>query len=164
VKRHQDHETFHLSKDQLALWKAIEETHRVASVSTIETEVRRTAREVYRSTTQHAYESIVEYRERFEEALKTYYAKGNPLMADADIASDFLNGLDDARHSEFKINFLNNITLGAVEQPKTYNEVYQKGKAIANLSKRKTDGHTFDASFTTRADMNRDHQHDKGKD
>ena len=150
IKRHKDYDVFHVQKDPLALWKAIEETHRVASLSTIETEVRKTARSTYQSISQHPYESIVEYKARFEEALKAYEAMDNPVLKGEDIASDFLHGLDDARYSEFKISVLNNISWGAIEQPKTYNDVYHKARA--NLSKRKTDTQTFDASFATRSD------------
>ena len=42
----------------------------------------------------------------------------NPEISDGDISMDFLNGLDDNRYAEFKVEIINDIAKGAMIQPK----------------------------------------------
>jgi hypothetical protein len=68
---------------------------------------------------QGPYESIIAYRERFDEVLKAYQDQENPEIEDVDIAMDFFDGLDNARYAGFKVSILNGLTSGSVTQPET---------------------------------------------
>jgi hypothetical protein len=119
IKRVQDYETMKQNRDPLMLWEAIEETHKVHSISKVAAVVKRNARKDYANMKQGPYESIIAYRERFDEVLKAYQDQENPEIEDVDIAMDFFDGLDNARYAGFKVSILNGLTSGSVTQPET---------------------------------------------
>ena len=45
-------------------------------------------------------------------------------MSEGDIAMDFLNGLDDNRYADIKVEIINDVAKGAIKQPKTLNDIY----------------------------------------
>jgi hypothetical protein len=45
-------------------------------------------------------------------------------MQDEDIALDFFSGLDNARYADFKADFLNGLTSGAIKAPEDLNGIY----------------------------------------
>ena len=112
-------------KDPLSLWRLIEGTHRVGIASRIPTVLKSESRCAYKACAQSAFESIVKFKERFDDLLANYYNEHeNPEMDDADIAMDFYGALDNSRYASFKTNLLNGINSGAVEQPATLNDMY----------------------------------------
>lgn len=48
----------------------------------------------------------------------------NPKRKAEDIAMDFMNGLDNARYSEFKANLLNDLLVPSTKAPATLNAIY----------------------------------------
>jgi len=78
----------------------------------------------YYGMRQGAYESIITYKERFDNAKKAYEDQKNPELVDKDVAMDFFRGLDDARYGSFKTDFQNQLTLQTIEQPENLNAMY----------------------------------------
>ena len=110
--------------DPEGLWKLVEETHKVTSVSQVAAVVKLAARNEYKNIRQGTYESIVTYKERFRAALKAYEDQKNPDIDDKDVAMDFFNGLDNARYAMFKTETMNLLSSEAMKQPKNLNAMY----------------------------------------
>ena len=106
------------------MWQIIEETHKVNTVSKVQSVAKKAARATYQKMRQGAFESIITYKERFNAALKGYEEQKNPKMEEKDIAMDFFERLDNARYATFKTEIMNSLTSKAIEQPKKLNEMY----------------------------------------
>ncbi len=90
LKRQPGYETMKYQRDVQTLWQMIEETHKVHSISKVAAVLRKTARNNYTNCKQGAYETIVTYRERFDDALRAYLDQYEDLAIDpVDIAMDF---------------------------------------------------------------------------
>ena len=161
IKHHQGFENFHHEKDPLALWKAISQTHKVATTSKVDGIVKLSARTQYQNVKQGAYESIIAYKERFTAALQAYEEIGNPKLPDSSIAMDFMERLDDNRYGQFKIDIINNIAQGSMAAPPTLNSMYMLASERLTLGKRGS-SQTLNATFITKADKNSGARH-KGK-
>lgn len=111
-------------KDPLKLWNLIEATHRVGTTSQIPAWLKSESRRAYQVCAQSAYESIVRFKERFDDLLTNYVEHDNPELSQLDIAMDFYRALDNSRYAAFKTNLVNNINSGAIEQPANLNEMY----------------------------------------
>ncbi len=70
VKRHTDYEVIETNQDMQRLWKIIEETHKVFTVSCIASGIKKTARKEYQLMHQGAYESIITCKEHFDKVTK----------------------------------------------------------------------------------------------
>ena len=138
-------------KDPLLLWLLIEATHRVGIVSRIPGVLKSESRNMYQRAVQSAYESIVAYKERFDDLRENYDEHGNPEMEDADVAMDFYRGLDNSRYADFKTNLVNNINSGAIERPANLNEMYSQASAYLVPIKAGHAG-THRTAFATTAD------------
>jgi hypothetical protein len=151
IKRTPDYPTMKQNRDPLMLWEAIEATHKVHSITKVAAVVKRSARKEYTGIKQGPYESIIAYRERFNETLKAYAEQENPEEEEVDISMDFFDGLDNARYAAFKVSILNGLTTGAVTQPETLNEMY----LLANQWVKTTGaGQTgLATTFVTKVDM-----------
>jgi hypothetical protein len=75
--------------DPEMLWQLVEAKHKVHSASKVEAVVKLAARTQLASCQQGAYESIVNFKQRYNNALKLYHDQKNPMMSDEDIAMDF---------------------------------------------------------------------------
>ncbi len=117
IKRVQDYEMMKQNRDLLMLWEAIEETHKVHSISKVAAVIKRNARKEYNNMKQVPYESIIAYREHFDEVVKAYQDQENPEIEDADITMDFFDGLDNARYTALNVSILNGLTSSSVTQP-----------------------------------------------
>jgi hypothetical protein len=69
LKRQPDYEMVKYQRDVQTLWQMIEETHKVHRISKVTAVLQQTARNEYVNCKQGAYETIVTYRERFDNAL-----------------------------------------------------------------------------------------------
>lgn len=78
IKQHRNYDTFHAEKDPLELWKAVTDTHRVISVSKVAAVMKQTAKDNFETCYQHSYETIVDFKQRYSEALDAYNNHGNP--------------------------------------------------------------------------------------
>ncbi len=100
------------------LWRMIEETHKVHSISKVAAVLKKSACKEYTNIKQGPYESIVAYRERFDDVLWAYQEQENPEFEDVDIVMDFFDGLDNGRYASFKAAIINGITAGSIDQPR----------------------------------------------
>ena len=69
---------------------------------------------------QGPYESIILYKERFNNALKAYMSIKEILKWEM----DFFCGLDNARYAGFKTEILNGLTAKSIMQPANLNAMY----------------------------------------
>ena len=67
------------------------------------------SRRAYQACAQSTYESIVVFKERFDDLLDSYEEHGNPEMDPDDVAMDFYRALDNSRYAAFKTSMVNNI-------------------------------------------------------
>jgi hypothetical protein len=123
----------------------------VSTVSKVETVIKKTARDDYRKCTQGEFESIVDYKRRFDARLETYKASGNQPLDDKDIAMDFMYGLDNSRYAEFKAEIVNDIAKDIMKEPDDLNMIYVLASRRVVVKKHQTTiaGATF---VTTLAD------------
>ncbi len=110
--------------DPEGLWVYIEKTHKENTVSKVPTVTKMSARTTYQQMRQGPYESIILYKERFNNALKAYMDQGNPKMGDVDIAMDFFHGLDNTRYAGFKTEMLSGLIARSIAQPANLNVMY----------------------------------------
>jgi hypothetical protein len=110
--------------DAEGLWKLVEQKHKVHTASKVKEITKLMARANYQMIRQGCYESIIAYKERFNFALKSYEDQGNKKLDPPDIAMDFFRGLDNARYSTFKTDYINGLTSKAIDPPKDLNEIY----------------------------------------
>ena len=141
------------NKDPLSLWRLLETTHRVGIASRIPAVLKAESRRAYQSCAQSTYESIVKFKERFDDLLASYVEHENPEMDEDDVAMDFYRALDNSRYASFKTNLVNNINSGAIEQPATLNEMYTQAAAFLVPTKLQHAG-THKTAFATTADRN----------
>jgi len=124
IKRQEEYEDIEKAADPEGLWKLVEETHKINSISKVEAVTKLVTRTTYYSMRQGAYESIITYKERFDNAKKAYEDQENPDLDDKDVAMDFFKGLDDARYGGFKTDFMNQLTLKTISPPENLNAMY----------------------------------------
>jgi len=148
-------------KDPLLLWLLIEATHRVGIASRIPAVLKAESRRAYQACAQSTYESIVVFKERFDDLLSSYEEHGNPEMDADDVAMDFYRALDNSRYAAFKTSMVNNINSGAIEQPDTLNEMYTQAAAYLIPTKQGHAG-THRTAFATTADRAYNKGRDKG--
>ena len=124
IKRQEKYEEIEKAADPEGLWKLVEETHKINSISKVVAVTKLATRSTYYSMRQGADESIITYKERFDNAKKACEDQENPTLDDKDVAMDFFKGLDDARYSGFKMDFMNQLTLKTISQPENLNMMY----------------------------------------
>jgi hypothetical protein len=139
---HKDWPTIEASRDPLNLWKIIKECHQTLTTSKVASVIKKTAREEYSSCRQGVYESIVDYKRRFDARLDTYKASGNQEPTAEDIRMDFLYGLDNSRYAKFKAEIVNDIQKGILTQPKDLYIMASRWVVVRN-SKDTQGGATF---------------------
>ncbi len=89
TKRSDNWETIEQENSPVMLWDVIESTHKINTISKVESVTKMAARMAYQQMRQGTYESIITYKECFNNALKAFINQGNPSMGQKDIAKDF---------------------------------------------------------------------------
>eukprot|EP00557_Chaetoceros_sp_GSL56_P005694 CAMPEP_0176500028 /NCGR_PEP_ID=MMETSP0200_2-20121128/13286_1 /TAXON_ID=947934 /ORGANISM="Chaetoceros sp., Strain GSL56" /LENGTH=1532 /DNA_ID=CAMNT_0017898575 /DNA_START=170 /DNA_END=4768 /DNA_ORIENTATION=+ len=148
VKRHKDYETVKGDVDPLGLWMIIKELHMVTTSSRVEAVVKRKAWEEYAMCKQGVFESLMDYKARFDVKYESYVAQGNPEKDEADRAMDFLEGLDKSKYGEFVVEVINDVAKGSMKPPQSVNEVF----VLANtrlIVRNKSNNYNVGASYTT---------------
>ena len=120
-------------------------------MSKVEAVVKLEARTQLAACRQGAYESIVAFRQRYNNALKLYHDQKNPRMSDEDIAMDFFSKLDNGRYAEFKTTYLNYLQMKGCNPPKDHNEMYTL--ASMHLKPKKALGSRIGSTFGTMVDQ-----------
>ena len=148
VKRHKDYDAAKREVDPLRLWLIVKELHMVTTSSRVEAVVKRKAWEEYAMCKQGVFESLRDYKARFDVKYESYVAQGNPPKDEADQAMDFLEGLDKSRYGEFVVEVINDVAKGSMKAPKSVNDVF----VLANtrlIVKSKGNNYNVGASYTT---------------
>ena len=148
VKWSNDFEDIKKATDPLELWKLVEESHKVNSISKVEAVTKLAARSTYQGMRQGPYERIIQYKERLDTAKKSYEEQGNPPMEDIDIAMDFFKGLDNNRYGHFKTQIMNGLTSKAIAQLQNLNEMYLLANQWVQV-KTTTNAMGFGTTFAT---------------
>jgi hypothetical protein len=125
VQRQKDWDDVENQNNAEKLWKYIEETHKISTISQVALITKLSARSTYQHIQQGTYQSIIMYKEQFNNVLKVYADQGNPKITDEDIAMDFLRGLDNARYAGFKTEIMNLLTTEMLTQPANLNVMFQ---------------------------------------
>ena len=151
IKCQDKYEDIEKTADPKGLWKLVNETHKVTSISRVEDITKLAARTTSQNMRQGPYESIITYKECFDNAKKAYEDQGNPVMGDVDIAMDFFKGLDNNRYEHFKTQIMNDLTSKAIEQLANLNEMYLLANQWLQV-KMTTNATGFGTTFTTTLD------------
>jgi hypothetical protein len=137
--------------DPERLWLAIEDKHRVHSMSEVAAIVKLEARNQLQNMRQGAFESIISYKQRYNNALKAYHDQGNPIKDGADQAMDFFHGLDNGRYADFKVQYLNGLQVKSIAAPTELNTIFD----LANnwLKPKALTGGGYASTYATKADF-----------
>jgi len=82
------------------------------------------ARNQLKNLKQGAFESIITYKKRYNDALKAYHDHGNPTKDGAEQAMDFFDGLDNGRYADFKVQYLNGLQIKTITTPANLSTVF----------------------------------------
>lgn len=75
--------------------------------------------EEYAMCKEGVYESLMDYKAKFDVKYDSYVAQGNPEKSEEDRAMDFLvEGLDKSRYGKFVVEVINNATKRINKTPK----------------------------------------------
>ena len=111
----------------------------VAMISKMPGIIKKSARQEYEKCHQGEFESIVDFKRRFDTRLEIYKSSGNEEIKAEDAAMDFLYALDDNRYAEFKAELVNDLTKGTLEEsPKTVNDMYVMASRRVVVKKNQT--------------------------
>ena len=119
IKQREGYDAMDEAKDPLLLWREIVATHSIGEAKAGPIFSKRETRDAYNKITQHSFESIVSFKERFAASIEAYEATNNVELDAADVAMDFLAALDPARYGGYKTAIVNNATKGLKEPPAT---------------------------------------------
>ena len=147
IKRHRDYSKADDTFDPLELWKIVKEIHMISTKSKSVRVVKRKSCEEYYACKQGAFESLVDFKARFDTRFEAYKQQGNPEKDDEDVAMDFLESLDKTRYGEFVCDILNDIAKGVMKEPQNVNEVYVLANTSVTMKERR--GYNVGASYTT---------------
>ena len=147
IKLREGYDAMDEANDPLLLWREIVATHSIGEARAGPIFSKRETRDAYSKITQHSYESIVAFKERFAATLDAYYAMLNVELEPADIAMDFLDALDPARYSGYQTAIVNNAAQGLRQPPETWELMYQgANKHLIEPEHRNKGGNTIYAA------------------
>jgi hypothetical protein len=112
------------SRDPLDLWILIKTSHQILTTSKVAAVIKKTAHEEYSACKQGTFEKTMDYKRRFGSKLDALKASGNDVPSPADVAMDFLYGLDKASYGEFKAEVVNNMQKGLAVDLDDLNKMY----------------------------------------
>lgn len=124
VKRHAEYQIAFEERCPSHLWKIIELTHAIQAENGNAIVKKAYARACYSTLMQGPYESVVLYRQRFDDAYKSYIAAENVPKADEECAMDFFNSLDCNQYKEFLRDIRNKWSCGELDEFDDIQEVY----------------------------------------
>lgn len=124
VKHHVNWVKFNSNKDVLDFWLALKDVHMTLTTSKIDSVVQKAAKDDYHNCRQNEFESIAEYKARFDARLMSYNQHGNPDLTDNQVAMDFLYGLDKSRCAAFIEEILNDLAKETMKALKDLNQIY----------------------------------------
>ena len=93
------------------------------------------------------FETLYDYKERFEFAYENFLEMNNTKKDDADIALDFLYGLHADKYSAFVAEINNDVSKGSIKQPEDINEIFVLANTRVVVSR--GGKHNHGATFAT---------------
>jgi hypothetical protein len=124
IQGHADWEDIEKTRDLLKLWIVIKKCHQILTTSKVAAIIKTTAQEEDAACKQGPFEHIMDYKRWFDAKLDALKASGNVVASEADIAMDFMYGLDNARYAEFKAEVINNMQKGSIVCLDDLNKMY----------------------------------------
>ena len=157
VLRHEDFDEDTDRNDPVALYLSIKATHTAGGGDMDEDDQKAEARQAYNALRQGPMESIAQFKSKFSFGLEVRESAGNEELPPADVAMDFLHGLDNTRYAKFKAELKNDRAKG-VDTPRTLSDMFHRASTytVVSSSWRATGG----AAFASRADDQRPRQRD----
>jgi hypothetical protein len=125
LKQDDEYAVYTADNDPLALWKAVIKHHQSGTTHQCEAVQKSEIRNQYYRMQQGAHESLISFKERFEDKRIALEMSSGAEVEEANAAMDFLSALDSHRFAEFKADLQNGMTMGDKEPPKTVTEVYR---------------------------------------
>jgi len=124
IQGHTDWSDIEKTRDPLKLWKVIKSCHQFLTTSKVAAVIKKTAHEEYAACKQGPFEHIMDYKRRFDTKLDALIASENAAASDADVAMDFMYGLDNGRYAEFKAEVVNDMQKGSSVSLDDLNKMY----------------------------------------
>ena len=145
LKRHKEYATFNVTLDVLALWKALKDIHMTQTTSKIDAVIKKAAKGDYNNCAQGEFESITEFKTRFDAKLLAYTQHGNPKLTDNQVAMDFMYALDKSRYASFIQEIINDLAKKTMSDLKDLNEIYvlAASRVIVRTNSKVVGGATF---------------------
>ena len=146
-KHHTDYDLVKGSLSPLGLWIVLREVHSLNTSSTNTLINKREAFQQYAATKQGSYETLHDYKERFQFSYDNYVEQGNDAKDDADVALDFMYGLEGSKYGGFVAEIINDVQKGSITQPADLNAVFIMANTRVVASRGR--GHNHGATFAT---------------
>ena len=112
------------TRDPLELWKAIRETHVIATSGVAEADAYK-AEERYNNLRQRPDESLAMFKQRTDEALAAMRAVGAPIPTSARQAVAFIKRLDKYRYAELQVELENDARRNVKPYPATLADAFK---------------------------------------
>jgi len=150
VQKHQDWADIEANVNPVRLWNKVEDKHRVHSTSEVAAIVKLETRNQLKNLKQGAFESIITYKKRYNDALKAYHDHDNPTKDGAEQGMDFFDRLDNGRYADFKVQYLNGLQIKTITAPTDLNTVFN----LANnwLEPKALPGGGYASTYATKVD------------
>ena len=149
LKRHDNYATFHEEQNPLELWKAIKELHLVTTTSKCASVVKQQATEDYHKLRQGDFETLTQFKERFENKLQAYNSAKGINEAEEESAMQFLSKLCRSRYAQYYAFKMNQINSDETKTPKTINEIYLEAMTWLSINTSGNKPNNKGASFAT---------------
>jgi hypothetical protein len=82
------------------------------------------ARNQLQTLKQGSFESIISYKQLYNNALKAYYDQGNLTKDGVDQTMSFFHSLNNFMYAEFKVQFLNGLHIKNITAPTELNTIF----------------------------------------
>jgi len=127
----QDWDLIYEEKDVLRLWLNIGLTHSGIGYHKLVRD-RRGTRKYYDASRQRRGENILDFKQRYEDAVQAYENAMETDIPQDQLAADFVDKLDDARFGQFKVELENDLDKG-IEYPQTLEVAYRRASRYKTL-------------------------------
>ena len=125
---HEDYGLIQSAMSLKGLWIVLREIHAVNNSTTNLLILKKEAFEKYAACKQGPFETLADFKSRFDFAYQCFIDRGNAEKSEEDKAMDFMYALDGVRYGEFTTEILNDMAKGAISQPSTVNSVFYISK------------------------------------
>ena len=144
-KHHEDYALVHDNLSLKGLWIVLREVHAANNSSTNLLILKHEAFQSYAKCKQGEFETLANFRLRFEFDYENYLTQGNDAKSQEDMAMDFMYALHGGRYGGFVAEIINDVAKGAINQPKDVNAVFllANTRVVVSKSGSQNQGATF---------------------